>query len=823
MSKKQQYITGLLLFFSGTAALIYQTLWIKQLGLVLGVDVYAVTTGVAAFFAGLALGGLLIGKIADKFKNPFKLFAYLELGIGVIGILATYLLSNVPELFVSVQQFAGPLAWIIPFLLVGTPAFVMGGTFPVVISCLAPKQNTIGMTSGSFYAINTFGAILGTALVPFFLIPTLGVLNTSLFAGGINLLIAITAYSLDYSLKRNTKPEERVEKIKKSTKIALILYAISGGIALGYEVVWSQALAPLLSSRVYAFATMLSVYLLGLVVGSFLYGRYADKSKNPWRIFGLLIIGAGFSALILFFVLDSWTIEFQDTIGKSTFSITKSNMIANIARFASTAFIILFIPTLLLGAAFPAASRIIAKEQQIGRDMGIITASNTGGGILGTMFTGFVLIPVFGIMKTLGILAITASLIGCYALIKESNNKRRTRMVSTFTIFVFVVLALILPKDKIAQILVQKRGGETIFYSEKAGGSVAVIEQKTPNSNFRRLYIHGFSNSGDGMASLRYMRLQALLPLIIHNEQPKSAMVIGFGTGITFGALLAYSNLEDKVCIELMPGVLEAAKYFEGNLNVINDNTVDIRVNDGRHELLGNEQKYDLITLEPPPPSSAGVVNLYSSEFYNLANKRLHKNGMVAQWLPLATQNIEETKSLVRSFLDEFPYASLWTTELHETLLIGSNEPILIDYKRIQEKFQDSVLSKRLKEAGIMSANELISTYITDREGLVAFAEKAKPVTDNYPSIEYAGWTRKGEFPRVLTAMSGISIEIPLVNADEGVADEIDISRQKLWTLYRAAYWSYLGDKENSQAMLKQLIPELKTNPYFRSFVPERP
>lgn len=822
MNTKQQYIVGLLLFFSGTAALIYQTLWIKQLGLVLGVDVYAITTGVAAFFAGLALGGLLIGRISDKFKKPFRLFAYLELGIGGIGILATYLLSNVPEFFVSAQQFAGPLAWVIPFLIVGTPAFVMGGTFPVVISCLAPKQSTVGLTSGSFYAINTFGAILGTILVPFLLIPKFGVFDTSLFAGGINFLIAIAAYNLDYRAAGRVKSEEYARKIKKGTKIALVLYAISGGIALGYEVIWSQALAPLLSSRVYAFATMLSVYLLGLVAGSFIYGRYADKSKKPWQIFGLLILGAGFSALVLFLALDSWVIDLQDSIGKSIFSLTKSNMVANIARFASTAFIILFIPTVFLGAAFPAASRIIAKEQQIGRDMGIITASNTGGGIVGTMITGFVLIPVIGTMKTLGILAIIASLIGCYALVQESENKRRTRITSIVTIIIFGVLALILPKDKIAQILVQRRGGETIFYSEKAGGSVAVIEQKTSNNSFRRLYIHGFSNSGDGLASLRYMRLQALLPLLIHNEQPKSAMVIGFGTGITFGALLAYPELEDRVCVELMPGVLDAAKYFKSNLNVIEDNEVDIRINDGRHELLGNEQKYDLITLEPPPPSSAGVVNLYSSEFYKLANKRLHKNGIVAQWLPIATQNIEESRSLVRSFLDEFPYASLWTTELHETLLIGSNEPILMDYERIREKFQDHVLGEKLKEAGVMSVNELISTYITDRKGLAAFAGDAKPVTDNFPSIEYAGWTRKGEFPRVLKEISALSVDIPLENADQEVLRDIDNNRQKLWTLYRAAYFSYLGDRENSQAMLRQLIPELKSNPYYGSFLQKK-
>ena len=177
------------------------------------------------------------------------------------------------------------------------------------------------------------------------------------------------------------------------------------------------------------------------------------------------------------------------------------------------------------------------------------------------------------------------------------------------------------------------------------------------------------------MTSLRYMRLQALLPLIIHRGTPRDVLVIGLGTGITTGSLLRYPGLERRVCAELLPAVVRGAALFEGNDGVATDPRVDVRLRDGRRELLRSNDSYDLITLEPPPPSAAGVVNLYSTDFYRLAATRLHTNGLVAQWLPLPTQTDSDTRSLVRSFLDVFPYATLWTTELHEMLLVGSLNP----------------------------------------------------------------------------------------------------------------------------------------------------
>jgi spermidine synthase len=370
--------------------------------------------------------------------------------------------------------------------------------------------------------------------------------------------------------------------------------------------------------------------------------------------------------------------------------------------------------------------------------------------------------------------------------------------------------------------LARARSGEVVFYDESPRGTVAVLEDAAAAGAFHRLYIQGVSNSGDALTSLRYMRLLALLPLLIHRGEPSSALVVGLGTGITSGALLAHPGLDRRVCAELLPAVVRAVDRFQGNLGVADDPRMTIRVRDGRHELLASDQRYDMITLEPPPPSAAGVANLYSRDFYELARDRLELDGVFAQWWPLATQNDEDSQSLVQSFIEVFPHATLWTTELHEALLIGSMTPIELDVERIASRLAQPDIAAVLGEAGIQDVSDLLATYVTDREGLVGYAGGAAPVTDDRPRIEHAGWVRDGEFPRVLLRVAELRTAPSLVGASRELADDIELERQKLWTLYRAGYYAYLDQVDRWESMLRRLGPELRSNPYYRWFVTDK-
>ncbi|MBI4893036.1 MAG: fused MFS/spermidine synthase, partial [Acidobacteria bacterium] len=469
--------------------------------------------------------------------------------------------------------------------------------------------------------------------------------------------------------------------------------------------------------------------------------------------------------------------------------------------------------------AFPAALRISGIQSRPGHSTGRIVALNTLGGIAGSALTGLVLVPYFGLIPTLSGLAIAASVIGLIAAFRGSQTLPASRRAACAISGAAVLLAVFTPTDQLARHLPGARAGSIAFYKEGKGSTVAVVEQHAGGQPFHRLYIQGVSNTGDTLPSLRYMRLQALLPLIIHNGSPRSALVIGFGTGITAGALLAYPELDRRVCAELLPPVVEAAPLFRGNYGSAADGRLQIRLRDGRRELQLNSETYDLITLEPPPPAAAGVANLYSSDFYSLAARRLRPQGLLAQWLPLRTQNLDDSRALVQSFLKVFPYASLWTTELHEMLLIGSAQPMVLDAPTIEKRFAHPSVQSALAEVGIPTTTALMATYVTGRDGLVSFAGTTPPVTDDRPTIEYASWVRTDEFLRVLPLLLSLRAKPAFsgsITAEAALA--IEAERSRLLRFYEAGLLAYRGERDAWARTISDVLQEDSQNPYYRFF-----
>jgi spermidine synthase len=820
-------VARLLLFLSGSTALAFQTLWVKQLTLVVGVEVFAVSLGVAAFFAGLATGSAFIGARIDGAKRPLRWYAVLEAAVAVLGLGTTLLLPMVPGPFVRLGATLGPLAWVLPGLMVAVPAFCMGGTLPAAIRSLAPADRALGREAGSLYAWNTAGAVAGALLTPFLLVPWLGVRGAGVAAA---LACLATAGLAVWAAGRSTAatPVARTKAARvdghppvPGIALGLALYACAGGIAMGYEVLWSQIVAPFTSTRGAAFAVVLAVYLVGLAAGSAAWSRYADRVTDRWAAFGLLISTAGLLAVLTYASLGVWLPAAQAAVGQSLARLADSHALGMYSRFLVAALVIVLPATLLLGAAFPAAVRLTGDAERAGTSVGRVAAWNMAGSIVGTLTVGFVVVPALGLALTLFLLAGLAAILGAIATLASPRRAPATVAASTVLLLAVLVAAFQLPRDKLGTMLADLRGGRLDFYAEGAGGAVAVLEQSTPAGSFRRLYIAGVSNSGDALASLRYMRLQALLPLLVHTGEPRSAMVIALGTGITCGALLVDPDLERRRCVELLPEVVDATARFTGNYGVTADGRVELHVGDGRHELLLNDDDWDLITLEPPPPSAAGVVNLYSREFYELAKRRLAPDGMVAQWWPLPTQNLEDSRSLVRSFVDAFPYVSLWTTEVHEMLLIGSMSPMLLDVGRVVRRFERPGVAAALREVGVDSAAAVLATWVTDRNGLMAFVGDAPPVTDDRPRIEVAPWLRPGEMARVLPAVASLATDPPLQGADAAFQEEVDRRRGELGLLFQALQASL----EGNDAMLRDSLQRLRTaapdNPYYEWIAPD--
>ena len=811
---------ALLLVSSGSVGLVFQVLWIKQLTLIVGVEVHAVTAGVSAFLAGMALGGLCLGRLVDRTRRPLLFYATLELGIALIGVATTVALAHVAPVFANLETKSRVLAWAMVFVIVGAGSFLMGGTLPAIVRSLQLAADRIGFGSGRMYAANTTGAILGTLVASFLLIPALGIQGTAFAAAGFGGLATAGAFWLDRFTPRLVAPSPELQSapLAKSAGVAVLFYAAAGGLALGYEVVWSQSAVQLMSTRSYAFSVMLATYLCGVALGAALFARWSDRVRNPWGAFGLLIGSAGLVALLEITCLGHWFSQVQAWGAHAVSSVAPSRLAEMCMRFTIASLYIVFVPTLLLGAAFPAAIRLIVHSGHVGRDIARVVALNTLGGILGTILTGFVLVPQFGLVRTLACLAVGASLLGLLAAMREPGGWRGARLVTAAVAITAAVVATFTPSDRLARMLADSHRGAMVFYKEGRGGTVAVLEQGTGSKRFRRLYIQGVSNTGDAMPSRRYMRLQALLPLIIHPREPQSALVIGLGTGITAGALLLYPGLEHRVAAELLPEVVQATAEFGGNFDAGRNPRLEIRLRDGRRELLCHAQNYDLITLEPPPPSAAGVVNLYSVDFYALARARLSPGGIVAQWLPLATQNAEDTRSLVRSFLEVFPHSSLWTTELHEMLLVGSLEPLDLNVAHITRRFNQPEVASALQEVGIASPAALMATWITDRAGLESYVGDARPVTDDQPRIEYADWVRPHEIHRVLPCLLELRTSPPLGGASEAFLSEVAGERRRLLLFYQAALNAQAGRSEPWARDLQRALAGGSENPYYLWF-----
>jgi len=571
-----------------------------------------------------------------------------------------------------------------------------------------------------------------------------------------------------------------------------------------------------MSTRAFAFAVMLAVYLLGLMVGSAIYARFADRVRDGWLAFGVLIALAGLVALLQVGLLGDWLLALQSQAASLATSLTGSRLAAMCARFAVAAGGLVLFPTLLLGAAFPAVLRLSSQPERSGHGVGFAVALNTLGGIAGTALTGFVLVPVFGLVRSLALLALAAAVVGMVAVFMGAASRQRLHWAVAVVALCTLVAAVLTPSQKLASLLAQARGGDLTYYEECRGGTVAVLEQGQGDNRFHRLYIQGVSNSGDTLPSQRYMRLQALLPLIIHRGEPRSALVIGFGTGITAGALSQYPGLTARVCAELLPAVVRAAPQFQGNYRAGSDPGLDVRLRDGRRELLASNETYDMITLEPPPPSAAGVVNLYSRDFYQLASKRLAPGGILAQWWPIPTQNDEDSRAMVRAFLDAFPHATLWTTELHEMLLVGSNDPIELDAVQIEQRFQQPTVAKALGEVGVATPAALLATWVSDRAGLERYAGNTPAVTDDHPSIEYATWVRRNEIVRVLPELIALQTEPSVRGASPELIEAMHQQRDLLFTFYASGLAAYQGDRDQWSQALGLVMQADGQNPYYR-------
>jgi len=760
---------------SGATGLIYEVLWTRILGLVFGHTVFAITTVLAAFMAGLGLGSYLFGGLADRSSRPLRLYGFFEVGIGIYALITPFLFSRAEDIYIPFHRAFGLsfftfslLQFLLLFLILLIPTTLMGATLPVLSRFFVRSLEVLGGQVGRLYALNTFGAVLGASAAGFHLIPTLGVRTTLLLAAIANIGIGALAVVFDRHLyqlggatvggqvEALTAPalDANLPVPAPETPSAIAVWltvaglGISGAASMMYEVAWTRALALVIGSSTYAFSTMLVTFLTGLAVGSYVYSRVAGRLRITPVFFGGLQLGIGLSALLVTPFFDRLPELFL-----RIFQISQSPGFMKVVQFFISA-LAMFVPTLFMGATFPCAIQIASTAMnRVGRDVGRVYFVNTGGAIAGTVVAGFLLIPVWGLQFTLK-LAVSMNLLLAVAILLASRSAG-LRQGAAVAISVLALGGLYVAPAWDANIMTSGvaiygrsyfgRLGKAefrnamaidnhlLYYKDGLSATVSVHRQ----GELLYMRVNGktdASNSGDMHTQL----MSGHLPMFIRPDA-KRALVIGMGSGVTAGAV-ALHPVERIDVIEIEPAVLEAAAFFaKENREVLKNPKAHFAIADGRNFLLASDGGYDVIISEPSNPWMRGIGNLFSLDFYELAAKRLAPKGIVCQWIHAYGLFPEDLKMVVKTFRSVFPHTTIWNTTLGDLLLIGSKDPWTLDYANLQAKYGAvSGLREDMTRLGIHSPLAILADFVLVEEDAAQYSQYALLNTDNLPFLEFS-------------------------------------------------------------------------------------
>ncbi|WP_063664334.1 fused MFS/spermidine synthase [Aliivibrio fischeri] len=737
-----------LTFLSGFVSLGYQYFWFKSLSVTVGVDLYSSSVVIGGFFLGLGLGMLFFAKARN-----YERYYLLELYVTILAMVCS-LVSQSLWLYLGAVEVLGWGALIFTGLMFSLPAFFMGATLLALIR-LSLKLNDKSSES-VIYGVNVLGAMLGTFLSAAVLLPALGVSNSLFLLYSLNLLLVAIGFALENEVRTKGGEQKKAAIcILRTPKYELIfLYALSGFLSLSCEISWLQLLNQVLPSRSINYSIILTVMLGGLALGSLIFSRLKISQKMAYHcVFGVSASSIIIPLFLIYFLNPSSDYNYTGLVSNfitnnsdrlndvfSSYWLSRAREILNTVPIV---LFIVFIPSVLFGAIFPLVVKASNREnEEAAFNSGLLLGFNTIAGVLATLITGFVLIPYFGVIGALKLIMWFGVVSIVLLLLFLSKSKMYSVGFAVVTMLLVSLIQVILPWDKTNLLLVDKFkdiGSTSIFFSEGKGYSISVLEEPVGTISYKRLFVRGESNTADSMPSLRYMRLQSYIPYFAHNSEPKNALVIGLGTGITSGSFSQVDSIKHVDVFELLPDMVEATKLFsESNYDVVNQDKVTIHIGDGRMQLAKTHKLYDIITLEPPPPSSSGVNSLYSDDFYKLAKAKMAQNAVLAQWFPLGTQSAFASRAILHTMMNNFKFVNVWYTERFEALIVGSDTPFNgINYSSIESKWNSNPkIADSLLEVGIEQPVELLATYLGGGDDFHEYIKGASLITDDNALLE---------------------------------------------------------------------------------------
>ncbi len=846
-----------LFLMSGAASLVYETLWARQLHVVFGTSQLAIVTVLSAFMGGLALGSFAAARWAERTTRPLLTYAVLEAFIGVYALVFPWLVRAVTPVYLGFWSAfePGPAAFgTFQFILLGIlvlpPTLCMGATLPLLARFVTSDRTETGYQVGRLYGVNTLGAVLGTALAGFVLLPRFGLAATTWGTAAANGVLALLALALS----RASEPvalvasEERgVSKLspgrsgegkRTGAEVApkrdsylgplLLVAALAGFASLLCEIAWFRLLALTLGGSAYAFTIMLLAFLLGIGIGGWAGGRLADRdlARGGRRlVLGRLAgIQVGVGALCWFAMLLYGQLPFVyvwlfDRMGGTGWPFWFMQL--------AIALGIMILPTLFMGATFPYLVRAAAgRPDQISRPVGRLYGTNTLGALLGAAFGGLVMLPALNIQGTVVAAAsvnIVASVLVAALAVTAGGRVRGAGFLGRMAAAAAVILLMFVFRPPWNPLLMasglykyvsdledRSREGvkefvltpfDLLFYDEGFSSVVTVaLSHETGNI--------WLANNGKVDAStdsdLSTQILSAQLPLLMRPDAER-VLVIGLASGISLGSVTLYDSPTVIDVVEIEPAVVVASHYFNGHNNQpLDDPRVRVIVNDARnHLMLTGDGTYDVVSSEPSNPWLTGVSSLFTKEFFELGKSKMTPDGVWAQWVQMYGLTSSDLKSIIATFGDVFHYVALFRIDEADLVVLGSDEPLPFTAASIVDVVQRNPRAQGdFARLDMRKSEEIVALYLFGEAAVAELGVGVTRNTDDNMVVEYSAPLHLHEETRIDNIEMLMELAVLPLDAVEGPGE--------LKTL-AVAYETYDWDPRRAiaaAAVGKELYPD---------------
>jgi spermidine synthase len=744
----------MLLAGSGCAALIYEIVWYQLLQLAIGSTAVSLGVLLATFMGGLCLGSLGMARLGGLRQHPLRLFALIEAGIAVCGILVLFGLPYIDRIYVAGAEHGLPgmlLRGFIAAVCLLPPTILMGASLPAISRWIESTPSGASWW-GFLYGANTAGAVFGCLLAGFYLLRLYNTATATYVAASINLAVALTTYLL--ALRAPVQASGASESAQVSVEdqetpwAVYITIGISGACALGAEVIWTRLLGMMLGTTVYVFSIILAVFLTGLAMGT-LCGSWMSRAVRPRLALGwcqiLQTAGIAWAACMITQSLPYWPIDAM--LSTSPWYTFQLDLVRCLWAILPAAF--------LWGASFPFALGAVASPgKDPGRLVGGVYAANTLGAIVGALSVSLWLVPWIGTQYSQRVLLMASAVSALFVLLPHAWNQRSKALAAALLVSMGVAELLAwsvhpIPWEVTAygrRITNSTGQSELLYTAEGRNSSVAITRW---NDGSVEICVNGHVEATTTPFDMKLQRMVGHLPALLH-PKPKSILGIGFGAGVSAGTFTRYPSIEKITICEIEPIIPPISTRFFGEQNyyVANDPRTHIVFDDARHYVLTTTEKFDIIASDPLDVFAKGTAGLYSTEYFEAVKRRLNPGGIFTLYVPLYESDLVTVKSELATFFEAFPYGTIWANTIegrgYDMVFMGQAEPAKINLNDVEERLARpdyAEVAQSLRGIGMYTPTDLFATYAGQKSDLGFWVQGSQLNRDRDLRLQYlAGW-----------------------------------------------------------------------------------